>query len=144
MIWKKENKKNINSFRINGELSGLITRLVKSDFLDSNLFRFLKVDMEFARKITFKKSALVLRVFGGIGYAFNSTIDTNKRYSLPLFRQYFAGGPNSMRAWALRKLGPGSFIKDFSNTSTGSLNDMEMYNWRQILNIVSPGSGSPA
>lgn len=119
MIWKKENKKNINSFRINGELSGLITRLVKSDFLDSNLFRFLKVDMEFARKITFKKSALVLRVFGGIGYAFNSTIDTNKRYSLPLFRQYFAGGPNSMRAWALRKLGPGSFIKDFSNTSTG-------------------------
>ena len=36
-----------------------------------------------------------------------------KRNNLPFFRQYFAGGPNSMRAWALRRLGPGSVVKDF-------------------------------
>jgi len=29
------------------------------------------------------------------------------------FKQYFSGGPNSMRAWSLRRLGPGSTIKKF-------------------------------
>ena len=111
--------KNVNTFRGNVEVSGVLTRFFKSEFLDTNLFRFMKFDADFSRKIEFKKSALALRLFAGIGYAFNSTVNENKRYSLPLFRQYFAGGPNSMRAWALRKLGPGSFVKDFSNTSTG-------------------------
>ncbi|MBP6477350.1 MAG: BamA/TamA family outer membrane protein, partial [Chitinophagaceae bacterium] len=54
------------------------------------------------------------RLFGGIGYALNSTVNENKRYALPFFRQYFAGGPSSMRAWQLRRLGPGSSIKDFN------------------------------
>ena len=110
---------NVNTFRGGVEISGLLTRLFNSDFLDTNLFRFAKIDLEFVRKIQFKKTALALRLFAGAGYAFESTVNENKRYGLPLFRQYFAGGPNSMRAWALRKLGPGSFVKDFSNTSTG-------------------------
>ena len=35
---------------------------------------------------------------------------------LPFFRQYFAGGPNSMRAWSIRELGPGSSLKSFADT----------------------------
>ncbi len=105
--------KNVNLFRTNLESSGLIAGLINNDFLDSNLYRFIKLDVEFAHKISFTKTALALRIFAGVGYEFNSTADPNKKNNLPFFRQYFAGGPNSMRAWALRKLGPGSLVRDF-------------------------------
>jgi outer membrane protein assembly factor BamA len=71
------------------------------------------MDAEFTRKIVYNKSALALRFFAGVGYEFKSTADSLKRNNLPFFKQYYAGGPNSMRAWALRKLGPGSSVKDF-------------------------------
>ncbi len=106
--------KHINLFRVNMELSGLLT-IHPNKFLDSNLYRFAKFDAEFTRKINFKKSSLALRVFGGLGYELNSTHDPNKVNNLPFFKEYFAGGPNSMRAWALRKLGPGSVVKSFSD-----------------------------
>ena len=59
------------------------------------------------------RNAVALRAFAGVGYELSSTVDAEKKNNLPFFKQYFAGGPNSMRAWALRKLGPGSAIKDF-------------------------------
>lgn len=106
-------KKNVNFFRASAELSGLLSGLIKSDFLDTNLYRFIKVDAEFTRKISFRKSAIALRIFGGVGYEFNSTVNPQKKNGLPFYKQYFAGGPNSMRAWQLRKLGQGSSIKSF-------------------------------
>ncbi|MEO7924953.1 MAG: BamA/TamA family outer membrane protein [Chitinophagaceae bacterium] len=109
-----EKKKNINLFRTNMEICGLLTGMIKNNrFLDSNLYRFVKVDGEFIRKITMGRNAVALRAFAGVGYEFSSTVDAEKKNNLPFFKQYFAGGPNSMRAWALRKLGPGSAIKDF-------------------------------
>ena len=108
--------KKANILRTNLESSGLVAGLIKSDFLDENLYRFTKVDAEFIRKIDYIKTALVLRLFAGVGYEYNSTVNPNKKNNLPFFKQYFAGGPNSMRAWALRKLGPGSAVKDFGLT----------------------------
>jgi outer membrane protein insertion porin family len=108
--------KNINNLSFNVEVSGLLSGLIKNSFIDTNLYRFIKTDLDFAQKISLGRSALVLHGFLGIGYAFESTVNENKRYNLPLLRQYFAGGPNSMRAWGLRKLGPGSSIKDFGTT----------------------------
>ena len=106
--------KNVNTLRVNIEESGLLTGLIKNNkFLDSNLYRFIKIDVDIARKIVLKKSALIFHVFAGVGYEFNSTVNPGRRNNLPFFRQYFAGGPNSMRAWALRKLGRGSSIKSF-------------------------------
>jgi outer membrane protein insertion porin family len=108
---------NVNNFRINIEESGLLTGLIKgSDFLDTNLYRFIKIDVDFSRKVVFRKSAIVFHMFAGVGYEFESTANKNKRNNLPFFRQYFAGGPNSMRAWALRKLGRGSSVKEFGTT----------------------------
>jgi len=109
--------KNINVFRTNAEVSGFLTGLIKNNkFLDSNLYRFIKLDAEFIRKIVYTKSVVALRLFAGMGYELNSTVDPNKKDNLPFFRQYFAGGPNSMRAWGLRRLGPGSLIEDFGLT----------------------------
>ncbi len=113
------NKNNVQKiFRTNAELSGLFTGLIRNDFFDSNLYRFIKVDVELIRKINLRKTALVLRLFSGVGYEFNSTVNPAKRNNLPFFKQYFAGGPNSMRAWGLRKLGRGSAIKEFSGTGS--------------------------
>ncbi len=108
-------KKNVNFFRANMEMSGLASGLIGNNkFLDTNLYRFIKLDADFTRKIVFGKSAIAVRAFAGVGYEFNSTVNPDKKNNLPFFKQYFAGGPNSMRAWALRKLGPGSSVKDFS------------------------------
>lgn len=106
--------KNLNFFRANAEVSGLISGLIKRNkFLDSNLYRFIKLDAEFTRKIVYNKSAIALRFFAGMGYEFGSTVSPRKKNNLPFFKEYFAGGPNSMRAWQLRKLGQGSSVKDF-------------------------------
>ncbi len=109
------NKDNVQKiFRANAELSGFPASLISNNkFLNDNLYRFIKVDAEMIRKMSFKKSALVLRLFTGVGYEFSSTANPLKRNNLPFFKQYFAGGPNSMRAWALRKLGPGSSVTEF-------------------------------
>ena len=108
----------LNIFRVNMEQSGLITGLIRNKFLDENLYRFLKLDAEFARQVRFTKSSVVFRFFAGAGYEYNSTRDPDKRYNLPFFKQYFSGGPNSMRAWALRRLGPGSVVKEFNGVGS--------------------------
>lgn len=111
----------LNVLRVNMEESGLLTGIIRSPFLDSQLYRFIKLDAEFAYLMRFPKTSLAFRLFGGIGYEFNSTRNPDKRYNLPFFKEYFAGGPNSMRAWSLRRLGPGSTIKPF--TGIGSTPD---------------------
>lgn len=113
--WSKQTKNHTSNMRVNLEESGLLTGMIRNKFLDSNLFRFVKLDIDLAHKIQFKKTALALHLFAGAGLELSSTRNALKRSNLPLFRQYFAGGPNSMRAWSLRKLGPGSSIQDFGN-----------------------------
>lgn len=108
----------LNVFRANIEESGALTGMIRNAFLDTHLYRFVKVDVEFARLIKFAKSSIALRGFAGLGYEFNSTRNPDKRNNLPFFKQYFSGGPNSMRAWQLRRLGPGSTIKEFSGVGS--------------------------
>ena len=113
----------LNIFRANLEQSGLLTGMIRNSFLDKQLYRFIKLDVEFARLIRFLKSSVAFRAFAGAGYEFNSTRNPEKRNNLPFFKQYFSGGPNSMRAWALRRLGPGSTMKEF----TGQLGTPDRY-----------------
>jgi outer membrane protein assembly factor BamA len=108
----------LSVFRANIEESGLLTGMIRNSFLDKQLYRFLKLDAEFAYLMRFPKTSLAFRLFAGAGYEFNSTRNPDKRYNLPFFKQYFAGGPNSMRAWSLRRLGPGSNIKSFQGVGS--------------------------
>jgi outer membrane protein assembly factor BamA len=89
--------------------------MIRNPLLDSQLFRFVKLDLDFATKLMMRRAAIAMRFFAGAGYQFDNTANPNKRFNLPLYRQYFAGGPNSMRAWGLRKLGPGSSIQSYGN-----------------------------
>ncbi len=110
----KNNDKWQQVVRLNAELSGIVSSVLRSKFIDSNLYRFLKIDAEIVRKFTYRRSALVGRIFTGIGWEFGSTKDPNKRDHLPFFKEYFGGGPNSMRAWGFRKLGRGTMVENFS------------------------------
>jgi outer membrane protein insertion porin family len=107
--------KRISQLRLNGEVSG-VPALFKNSFFDKNLYRFVKADVEYVTKKQMKKGDLVYRFFAGVGNELTSTVSPDKQYNLPFFRQYFAGGPNSMRAWGLRKLGPGSLIQNFDTS----------------------------
>lgn len=105
----------LNVFRANFEGAPYFAGWFHTTFFDDQLYRFMKLDAEFARLIRFRKSSIATRLFGGVGVAdpFHTTVNPDKTQSLPFFKQYFSGGPNSMRAWSLRRLGPGSTIKDF-------------------------------
>lgn len=104
-----------NVARFNLETSGLLLGLARSQGLYENLHRFVKLDAEFRQNHKIRRSAFAWRVFAGAGYQLSSDrffYDT----TLPFFKSYFAGGANSMRAWGLRKLGPGSAINSFDRT----------------------------
>ncbi len=109
---KKNLEKRPSVISFNLELP-FLAGLIPSKFLDTQLYRFIKTNIDVTKQFKFRNSSFVFHAFAGIGYALNSTVNPDKKNALPFFRQYFAGGPNSMRAWRLRRLGPGSTVKDF-------------------------------
>jgi hypothetical protein len=97
-----------NEIRIGLEESGGLTGLIKKLDQDANLYRFVKIDADFKHYINYKKSALVFRLYGGIGVPYGKNADGTKEQQLPFFKSFYAGGPYSMRAWQVRQLGIGS------------------------------------
>lgn len=100
----------INRFTLNLEESGLLWGLLKEknkpagtgNFFNKYLREFVKVDGEFVSTFTFQKSSLALRGFAGVGVPVGKSDTT-----LPFFKQYFGGGPNSMRGWPVQGIGVG-------------------------------------
>ena len=110
-------KKNRTSqVRLNGEIAGFLLGYFRTDFLDSNLYRFRKFDAEYRQTIKIRRKQFAWRVFAGAGFSSTRFREDSINFYLPFFRQYYGGGANSMRAWGLRKLGPGSTIKSFGRT----------------------------
>ncbi len=111
------NPKNLNRqrlFKWNIEESGLL--LGPTGAFKNLLRQFIKTDVEYTYIVQKSKSAWVFRVFTGVGIPIGK-----KDTILPFFKQYFAGGSNSMRAWPLRSIGPGS--KAMAPYSSNALND---------------------
>ncbi len=64
-----------------------------------------------------KRQTLIYRLGGGIGVPYgNSEV-------MPYIKQFFAGGPNSLRAWRVRSLGPGSYSADPDEVASIALFD---------------------
>ena len=124
------------SFRANIEESGLtygalpIFKKLKSNFIKS--------DVEYKYTVEKSKSAWVFRVFAGVGIPlFGDT-------SLPFFKQYFAGGSNSMRAWPIRGIGRGSQARapygTLFNDRTGDIQLESNIEYRFDLARIIPNS----
>ena len=75
--------------------------------------QFAKADADFRYHFNFgKEQKIATRLFAGLGIPFgNSDV-------MPFSKQYFSGGPYSVRAFRIRSLGPGSYEPEESeNTS---------------------------
>lgn len=106
------NSKESHLIRLGFEESGTLLSLFRS--LNNLVFSYTKLDGEYRFTHKFQKSELATRFF--VGAAFPKA-----GQAMPIFKQYFLGGPNSMRAWGLRQLGLGSSI--ISDTSSSSYTD---------------------
>ncbi len=104
------NPKLVSTFKANLEESGLIWGILKlknknaddGNFFNKYLKEFIKTDFQYTYTINHPKSAIALRSFAGIGIPLTKADTT-----LPFFKQYFGGGPNSMRGWPVRGIGIG-------------------------------------
>lgn len=79
--------------------------------------QYAKVDVDFHYHFNFaKEQTIATRLYAGYGLAYgNSDV-------IPFVKQYYAGGPYSVRAFRIRSLGPGTYNadEDPNNTSDDS------------------------
>lgn len=69
--------------------------------------QFFKTDIDWRYYLKMSKtSKAVYRLFAGIGIPYGNISQ------LPFSEQYFSGGANSIRAWQIRSVGPGSYHSD--------------------------------
>lgn len=103
----------------NIEESGLTWGLLP--FLNKYKKKYIKADLEYRYTVSYKKTVLAFRLFGGVGIPLS-----NKDTTLPFFKQYFGGGSISLRGWPVRGIGLGSqplkpFQKNIFNERTGDI-----------------------
>lgn len=98
-------------------LDGISQLTFKSKLTGKNAFLFSKFikyesDHRWERKLP-ERSKLVFRINYGIAIPFL------KSNPIPYIRQFYMGGPQSMRGWRLRELGPGADTRSV-NSLTGN------------------------
>jgi len=107
-------------FGANYDMAGNALNLVGSEndqrqntFLGLEYAHYLKADIEFRYhlKLDNNRQKLVARIFGGVGQPLGTT------ESLPFVKQYFSGGPYSVRAFKIRSLGPGTYYPEDGSNS---------------------------
>ena len=64
-----------------------------------------------------------IRTFVGTGVPYGNS------YALPFIKQFFVGGPNSLRGFLIREVGPGSYVDPATyNTETGEKKNIGFFN----------------
>jgi outer membrane protein assembly factor BamA len=92
------------------DLSGNLMNLVQSllgrsgTIFGQTYAQYARIDLDLRHYWQLKRDhRLVSRLFAGYGIPLGATA------SLPYIKQYFAGGPNSVRAFRIRSIGPGTY-----------------------------------
>ena len=76
------------------------------------------IDIRYYQRLN-KSDQLVYRMFLGVGMPYDNSV------SMPFEKKYFAGGANSIRAWQVRTLGPGTHT-DKTTRYPNSLGDVKI------------------
>lgn len=106
------------NYRFNGELSGLevlaanqawplISRKKEPVWRirDLDYAKFLRLDQEAVYTRNFSNDIVAaVRIGAGVATSFGDT------KAVPFVKQFFVGGPSSLRAWRIRELGPGAYV----------------------------------
>jgi hypothetical protein len=71
-------------------------------------YRYLRLNLDYRKYYLIgkrQKSQLAFKINAGVAYAYSS----ENNYQLPYEKNFFIGGPSSIRAWKPRRLGPGGY-----------------------------------
>jgi outer membrane protein assembly factor BamA len=99
-------------------LSNSTNDLGKQTVLNQEFAQYAKVDADLRIQIDLGKNhKLVSRLFMGYGMAYGNS------NALPFARQFYAGGPYSVRAFQIRGLGPGTYTPQQDDNNTSSFFD---------------------
>jgi len=75
--------------------------------------QYTKFDFDARHYFTLPHSVFAFRFYGGVGLPYGQSD------ALPYIKQYFSGGPYSLRGWRIRTLGPGSYY-DINNINNSN------------------------
>jgi len=118
MVWSNQKilkNQNFQDIRLNLETAGNLLYAGFSAFasqpdsgnyqiLGVDFAQYFKADIDLRSYIfLYEDISLILRGFAGVGYAYGNS------NAMPFEKQYFSGGANSIRAWQVKDLGPGSY-----------------------------------
>jgi len=123
-----------------GNVPGLIDALTSNKPRDSgavtnkvfgiNYYQYSKFEADGQYYIpVLRNNNLAMRLITGIGapQAITGIFFPNTRSTeLPFERQFYVGGANSIRAWKLRTLGPGSYLDPTGNTYYDKSGDIKL------------------
>ncbi len=100
-----------------GALLGAVNQfgVALNDLYKIQYAQYVKFDFDARHYFTLPYSVFAFRFYGGIGLPYGQST------ALPYIKQYFAGGPNSLRGWRIRTLGPGSYY----NVSTSNIDQID-------------------
>ncbi len=83
--------------------------------------QYAKTNIDFRSYIfLYEDISVVLRGFAGVGFAY---LNSN---AMPFEKQYFSGGANSIRAWQVKGLGPGSYDDPDETTYPNQTGDVKL------------------
>lgn len=114
-------RKDFTFFRFRGELAGNTLSLINSimnrqknsngnyELFGTLYAQYIRAEADLRRYHYFLgNSNMVYRIFTGIALPYGNN------NLIPFIKKFYSGGPNSIRAWKVRSLGPGSFIDNSS------------------------------
>jgi len=113
----QKQQRNAHSFRATLESAGnllyLGSRLFNApkdeengtyNLFNTHFAQYVKGDIDYSKTIIIdKQNSIAWRIGGGIGLPYSNS------KALPFEKRYYSGGANSVRAWSVRTLGPGSY-----------------------------------
>ena len=78
-------------------------------------------------------SQFCIRTYAGVGVPYGNSI------SLPFIKQFFVGGPNSLRGFQIREVGPGAYVPDtlVFNPRTGQKSNVGFFNQTGDIKLES-------
>ncbi|MEZ5072530.1 MAG: BamA/TamA family outer membrane protein [Bacteroidales bacterium] len=83
--------------------------------------QYIKADIDLRTYyFLYEDISLVMRGFAGVGFAYGNS------NAMPFERQYFSGGANSIRAWRVKNLGPGSYEDTEETTYPNQTGDVKL------------------
>jgi outer membrane protein assembly factor BamA len=119
-------------FRWNIEFAGNILTSLHSAFeaekvdgtyqlFGTEIAQFGRTDIDFRYyQYLSESNSLVYRFFAGAGLPYGNSV------ALPFEKKYFSGGANSIRAWQVRSLGPGSFYEESDRSFPNRTADIKL------------------